>query len=192
MLSYGLEWNESKLTDLSHEDMKNTYKTFFYIDKFINDERLRDRSGMSGIWEKKDGSSAVKVVVFDKKNDSELLPVMMIYKGVEDEFYKKSVGWCIRWGCVLSKVTEIDGKFEEVFKKRKLDDSVVVKLKGMEESKDVMKKQFDDRIKILRDFGCEFDSEFIKEWNDMIETYGCYYNRDLSKEIEEMIVNNDE
>lgn len=180
---HGLKWNQSKVKiGIHYDEILSAYELFGMNDKIIKDENLKGRTGSVGIWENTVSDDAIKIIMFDKKNEDEHLPILLVYKGSEEEFYKKLIELCVGLGCTLAKVVEIDGKFEELFK-RKLNVELVEKLKNVELSKATMKENFINKIEEFKRHGHKFSDSFVAEWIKCIYKYGYYSMNDLLNEI---------
>ena len=174
----GLRWNENKVKlELSYEDILDIYKLFKIEDKIINDKTLKDRIGSVGMWN--DLNNAVKIIIFSKKYDDEFPPVLLVFKGDETcSFYKTLIKYCVSLGCTISKIVELDGKFEEVFRKR-INVELISALDNDEETKKMLINLFD--FDISKSY---FSDSFVIKWKECIKNWGLQTVNDLKIEIE--------
>jgi len=180
---YGLSWQASKMKlGLPHEIILEAYKLFKIDDKISKDENLKGRSGSVGLWSNEKFS--VKIIMFDKKTEDEHLPVLLVFKGIEtSEFYHDLMAYCANLGCTISKIVEVDGKYEEIFRKR-INIELVNDLNSVSGTKKVLCNMFDNHINNTGHG--KFSDSFIAKWKECIKKYGNYTFRDL---INEMIEN---
>lgn len=195
---YGLAWNKYKIKDLSIDDIMSVYKTFFMIDKIDDDDNLKDRSGALGVWEFAGSGEAVKIIMFNKKREDEHLPVLMVYKGRNDEkeksnFYNEFIRYILELGCEIKEVSGDVGAggvgsdiFDfKVVSRKKINLEIVSNLDTVEGRKKVEKDMFFNRIEMLMKAGYYFSDTFIVGWINCIDKFGNYGVRDLYKEIEQ-------
>src|SRR3970282_2115135 len=72
----GFKWNNSKMKlGLSDDEIVNAFKFFKVDNRIIDDKNLIGRSGSVGVWEV--GENAIKIIMLDKKNEEEHLPVLL-------------------------------------------------------------------------------------------------------------------
>ena len=174
----GFKWNASKMKlGVSSDVIVEAFK-FFKCENRI-DDNLKGRGGSTGVWEV--GDRAVKIIMFDKKSEDEHLPVLLVYKGTENEFYRSFISECIKLGCEIGKVVETEKGVEEIFKKR-VNIELVTKLDSVEGSKEVMKEMFINRVNELKGLGYFFSENFIKGWKNCIDKYGLYTDKMLYAE----------
>lgn len=177
---FGVLWNEKKRKDdVRYQEILDIFKLFKTENRIINDANLRNRRGAVGLWENR--TNALKIIVFNPFAN-ENPPVLLVYKGNEDEFYIDLIKMCINMGCEIGKLVEDENGIREVFK-RKLSLEVIDKIQSSEESKETMKKLFDVRIYELQKHGYVFNNLFIEEWIRCINCYGYYNNNNLITEI---------
>lgn len=177
---FGVLWNEKKRKDdVRYQEILDIFKLFKTENRIINDANLRNRRGAVGLWENR--TNALKIIVFNPLAN-ENPPVLLVYKGNEDEFYIDLIKMCINMGCEIGKLVEDENGIREVFK-RKLSLEVIDKIQSSEESKETMKKLFDVRIYELQKHGYVFNNLFIEEWIRCINCYGYYNNNNLITEI---------
>lgn len=162
-----LIWKDTKVKiGLPYESILGIYKFFKIDDKLINDKRLVERTGSIGIWSNPE--SAIKIVIFDKKNKEEQLPVLLIYKGTETcKFYREFMASCIRFGCTLSKVVENNNICEEIFRKQ-LNFELINSLNNDEENKRIIERNFT----IHNEIRGNYSNDFIGKWKSCIQKYG--------------------
>lgn len=179
---YRLKWIPSKMKlGISNEELFKAFKFFKVDNRVVNDENLKGRNGSVGIWES--SSEAIKIIMIDKKEDSEHLPVLLVYKGIEtSEFYQKFIQACIKLGCEVGKIIETEKGMEEIFKKR-INIDLVNKLDSVEGTKEVMKEMFQNQINSMSNVGHLFSDDFIREWKKCIEKYANYTREMLYAEI---------
>lgn len=179
--NYGLEWQESKMKlGLSNKVIIEAYTLFKIEDKIIKDQNLKERTGSVGLWSNDD--FAVKIIMFDKKSEDEHLPVLLVFKGLEaSEFYHELMAYCASLGCTISKIVEVEGKYEEIFRKR-INIELVNDLNSVEGSKKVLCEMFDSNIANVSHG--HFTDEFITKWKECIQKYGKYTFKDFVKEME--------
>lgn len=182
MNKFGFRWNASKMKlGLSNTQVVEVFK-FFKVDNRINDDKnLVGRNGSGGVWEV--GENAIKIIMFDKKSDDEHLPVLLVYKGTESDFYKGFIGECVKLGCEIGKIVESEKGMEEIFKKR-INVDLIDRLNNVEASKEAMKINFINRVEQLKYIGYLFSESFIKKWCELIDKYGYYTDKMLFTEIE--------
>lgn len=183
---YSVKWNDLKTIELNYEAILGIYSVFGYKDYIFNDNIVKGRKGISGIWETSDRTCAVKGIFFEKKNKEEHLPVLIVYKGIEGVFYEEFIRYCIGIGCTISKVIEKNGKFEEMFKKKKLDSQTIERFLRFEGTKDVMMEMFVDKTFQLMNV---FSNSFIEEWKRLIEKHGLRSDKMLYNTIENEDIN---
>lgn len=175
-IRFNVVWDERKMIEnVSYNEIVGIYKLFKTENRIIDDEKLRERRGATGLW--KNERCALKVIGFDSCGD-ESLPILLIYRGDEDEFYRTLVSMCINFGCEIGRLVENDTGIHEVFKK-KLSYEVVEKLK----SKEVITELFDISIDELHKYGYIFGNDFIEKWKKCIKDYGYFSDDDLKNEI---------
>lgn len=179
---YGLVWNGGKVrNDLDYEVLVDIYKVFRVENRVVGDKKVEGRSGASGIWESM--GNAVKIIMFDKKNESEHLPVLMVYKGEESGFYKEFVRYCINIGCEVSKVVEGEnGEYDEIFKRKK-NVLLYTMLSDEFSQRQLMIDGFLRRVKELEVIGNMTSKEFVRGWKELISKYGMYTDKMLFNEL---------
>jgi hypothetical protein len=179
--NYGMKWNNGKMKlEISWDELLESFKFFKCDDKIISDKNLVGRTGSVGLWES--SKEAVKIITIDKKDESEHLPVLLVHRGEEGEFYKDFIKTCVPLGCEIGKIVETEEGFEVLFKKR-INVDLVEKLGNIELNKDTMKENFMNKIEELKKHGHEFSDDFVVGWIRCIYKYGYYSLNDLLAEI---------
>lgn len=184
---HGLKWIPSKMKmGISWNEICEVAKFFKVEDRVIEDKNLVGRNGSTGMWES--SSEAIKIFMFDKKVDSEHLPVLIVYKrNIVSEkssiFYNEFVSECIKLGCEIGKLIEDEGKLQLIFKKR-VNIELAARLDTVEGSKEVVKEMFINRISELGNIGYKFSSSFIEGWKKCIDKYGIYTDKMLYDEFD--------
>ncbi len=178
---YGLAWNEGKVkTDLDYEVLVDIYKVFRVENRVVGDKNIEDRSGVSGIWESRE--NVIKIIMFDKKDENEHLPVLMVYKGEESGFYKEFIRLCVNIGCEISKIVEGEnGEYDEIFKRKK-NVLLYSMLSDEFSQRQLMIDGFLRRVKELEVVGNMTSKEFISGWKELINKYGTYTDKMLFSE----------
>lgn len=181
-IRFGVNWNDKKIKEnIPYNDILNVYKLFKSENQIINDESLKNRQGATGLWSSE--TDSLKIIVFNEIDEKESHPVLMIYRGCEEEFYRTLVKMCADIGCVIGKLVEDEnGNLIEVFKKQRSIEEVE-RIRSLESSKNVIKELFNNRISELKNFNCNLSDEFVRKWEKCIEAFGYYDIRNLLNEI---------
>lgn len=167
MSKYGLVWNPGKVKFLNADKIKEMYDVFHVT--YNNDMNSRD--GKSGVWQNK--FDVIKIVMFDKVDKNEHLPVLLIIKGDEvSQFYKELCDYCLNVvGCEIKKFTESEsGEIDEVFSK-KINTGLVKCLNDKKGRAEVIKKSFHMKVECLKNIGINFSDNFVDKWDGCIDKY---------------------
>jgi hypothetical protein len=171
---YNLKWDNRKVKIcLDNLHLVEAYKTFCIYDKISSDTNLTGRMCSVGMWS--NDLFAVKIIAFEKDNDTEHLPTLLVIKGEENnEFYRSLITYCVGIGCTISKIVEIgsSGKYEEVFR-RKLNVELMERLNTVSGNLELLEL----------DFNSNYSRVFIDEWKRCIEKYGEYTLNNLTEEV---------
>lgn len=146
---YEMNW-KGEVKELNVDEVKELYKRF--------EIKLCPVESKSGMWEGND--ILIKIVI----NEGD---VVLIYKGVEKQFYVNMMKKCRDLGFLITKL--VDGK---VVFSGKINAELIRRLEDANALKDITVKNFTEKVKILghmkEDMDVEYSDLFIKEWVDCI------------------------
>ncbi len=150
--NYNLKWNSTKILDLKYKDLLNIFSKFQLtkLDFVFNETDI----GSSGIWENE--KEAVKIIKIESNNDV-IDDVILMYKGIEKEFYIEFLKRCKDICPLIRKI--VDNKI--AFEKR-INVGLIEKLNNKDEEKKVKIKNFNTKIELMRGFSDEFKKKWIK------------------------------
>lgn len=177
---YGLVWNTGKVKLMTNEEMMESIHFFGLSKKIEEDSNLKGRGGSSGVW--KSDKRLIKIIMFEKRNIDEHLPVILIYKNTENEFSDSEnendmflgefVNYCLSIGVSVSLMKKAEeGKLEEIYEK-KLNIDLIKDLNNIDKKKEVMINNFKEEMYLRRNCEHKFSDKFIDGWTECIRKYG--------------------
>lgn len=186
---FNIQSNEKKVKEnVPYNEILGIYKVFKSENRIINDKNLRNRKGATGIWSGE--RDTLKIVAFDPVDEKESPPILAIYRGMEETFYKELLKVCIGIGCEIGKLEEDDKSEIKVIFKKQLSLEDIERRKNLDEVKIELEKEFNIRTNELKNIGYELSDIFFQEWESCINTYGYYDIRKLLNDTKGEVTNN--
>lgn len=144
---HNLRWNQEKIIKLDNSDLKEILNKFQItkLDFIFNECDI----GLSGVWENED--SAIKIVKIENNDDA-----ILIYKGVEKEFYIEFLKKCKDISSLIRKIVDDKVTFE-----KRTNIELFEKLNNKDEEKKVKIKNFNTKTEIIGGFSDEFKNKWI-------------------------------
>ncbi len=149
--NYNLKWNSTKILILNSEDLKSILEKFQLINNEIDINE--NNIGSSGIWENE--KEAVKIIKIENNDD-----VILIYKGIEKEFYIEFLKKCKDVSYLIRKIVDDKVTFE-----KRANVGLIEKINDKDEEKKVKIKNFNAKIELMGGFS----DDFKKKWTECIK-----------------------
>ncbi len=145
--------NSTKTTKLTNDELKEEYIKF-KVDEYINFDSKQ--TGLSGYYELEDKSIIIKIV---KNNNIE--KVVLIYKGIEENFYKEFIIKCRDIGSLVIKIED-----DEIVFIKRINVELIKHLNDIQGEHKIKINNFYEKMNLSNGI---FSDDFKKQWIECIE-----------------------